>query len=330
MKAILLKEHGGIDGFSLEEIAEPKIRPGHLLIRVAASSVNPVDYKIRQGLLPVGPALPGVLHGDAAGTVAKVGEGVSGFQDGDEVYGCVGGFRGLPGVLSEYALADARLLARKPRNLSMMEAATLPLVGITAWNALIDRAQVRAGQKVLVHASCGGVGHIALQLAKAFGTEVHATASDDHKIGVGFELGADRMINYKQTEVDAYVQSETEGKGYDVVFDTVGGKCLDDSFQAARIGGSVVSIAARSTHDLTPVHIKSLSLHGVFMLLPMLRNDGREKHGEILGRLRELAEGDRVKPLLHEQVFDFQEVGYAHELLESGKAMGKVALRANW
>jgi len=330
MKAILLKEHGGVEGFSMEEIPEPEVRPGHLLVKVAASSVNPVDYKIRQGLLPVGPDLPGILHGDMAGTVTQVGEGVKGFVEGDEVYGCVGGFKGMPGVLSEYALADARLLSKKPSNLSMVEAATLPLVGITAWNALIDRAQVRVGQKVLVHASCGGVGHIALQLAKSFGAEVHATASDDRKIGLGFELGADRMINYKQTEVDAYVQSETEGKGYDAVFDTVGGKCLDDSFQAARIGGSVVSIAARSTHDLTPVHVKSLSLHGVFMLLPILRDEGRERHGEILGELRSLVEGCKLRPLVHEEVFDFQEVGRAHELLESGKAIGKVALRANW
>ena len=190
------------------------------------------------GLLPVGPELPGILQGDMAGTVAQVGEGVEGFAEGDEVYGCVGGFKGLPGVLSEYALADARLLSKKPSNLSMVEAATLPLVGITAWNALIDRAEIASGQKVLVHASCGGVGHIGLQLAKAFGAEVHATASDDRKIGLGFELGADRMINYKQTDVDSYVRSETDGKGYDAVFDTVGGKCLDDSFQATRIGGS--------------------------------------------------------------------------------------------
>jgi len=211
-----------------------------------------------------------------------------------------------------------------------VEAATLPLVGITAWNALIDRAQVRVGQKVLVHASCGGVGHIALQLAKSFGAEVHATASDDRKIGLGFELGADRMINYKQTEVDSYVRDETDGKGYDAVFDTVGGKCLDDSFQAARIGGSVVSIAARSTHDLTPVHVKSLSLHVVFMLLPILRDEGRERHGEILGELTNLVEGGKIRPLVHEEVFDFQEVGRAHEALECGKATGKVALRASW
>ena len=330
MKAILLKEHGGVEGFSVEEIPEPEVRPGHLLVKVAASSVNPVDYKIRQGLLPVGPVLPGILHGDMAGTITQVGEGVEGFEAGDEVYGCVGGFKGMPGVLSEYVLVDPRLVAKKPSNLSMVEAAALPLVGITAWNALIDRARVCEGQRILVHAATGGVGHVGLQLAKAFGAQVHATASDDRKIGIGLELGADRMINYKQTDVNAYVQSETGGEGYDIVFDTIGGKCLDDSFEAAKIGGSVVSIAARSIHDLTPVHIKSLSLHVVFMLLPILRDQGRERHGEILRELTNLVEIGKVRPLLHEEAFDFQEVGRAHEALESGNAIGKVALRANW
>ena len=330
MKAILLKEHGGVEGFSVEEIPEPEVRPGHLLVKVAASSVNPVDYKIRQGLLPVGPVLPGILHGDMAGTITQVGEGVEGFEAGDEVYGCVGGFKGMPGVLSEYVLVDPRLVAKKPSNLSMVEAAALPLVGITAWNALIDRASVCEGQRILVHAATGGVGHVGLQLAKAFGAQVHATASDDRKIGIGLELGTDRMINYKQTDVNSYVQSETGGEGYDIVFDTVGGKCLDNSFQAAKIGGSVVSIAARSTHDLTPVHIKSLSLHVVFMLLPILRDQGRERHGEILRELTKLVEIGKVRPLLHEEAFDFQEVGRAHEALESGNAIGKVALRANW
>ena len=330
MKAILLREHGASGGFSPGEVPDPEVCVGQVLVEVAASSVNPVDYKIRQGLLPVGPELPGILHGDLAGTVKQVGEGVDGFEEGDEVYGCVGGFKGLPGVLSEYALADARLLSRKPRNLSMVEAAVLPLVGITAWNALVDRAQAQKGDKVLVQAACGGVGHVALQLAKALGAEVHATASDDRKIEAGLGLGADRMINYRETEVEQYLERETAGKGYDVVFDTVGGNCLDDSFRAARTGGTVVSIAARSTHDLTPVHLKSLSLHVVFMLLPILRDEGREKHGEILGELRRLAEEGKLKPLMHEEVFDFQEVGRAHDLLESGKAMGKVALRANW
>ena len=330
MKAMVLKVHGGTEGFALKEIPAPEICSGHILLEVAASSVNPVDYKIRQGLLPLGPELPGVLHGDVSGTVLEVGNDVRDFTVGDEVYGCIGGFKGMPGVLSEYALADARLLSKKPANLSMEQAATLPLVGITAWNALVDRAKVAQGQRVLVHAACGGVGQVGIQLAKALGAEVHSTASNQAKMDRGYEMGADRMINYKETQVDGYVSGETDGLGYDVVFDTVGGKCLDDSFKAASTGGTVVSIAARSTHDLTPVHLNSLTLHVVFMLLPMIRNQGRESHGDILRQIKNWVELEKITPLVHKEVFDFQEVGRAHEVLESGGATGKVALRANW
>ena len=169
-----------------------------------------------------------------------------------------------------------------------------------------------------------------IQLAKALGAEVHSTASKLQKMDYGYGLGADRMINYKETDVDAYVSDQTGGIGYDVVFDTVGGKCLDDSFRAARTRGTVVSIAARSSHDLTPVHLKSLTLHVVFMLLPMIANQGRESHGDILREIRKWVEQEKITPLLHEEVFDFQEVGKAHEVLESGGALGKIALRANW
>ena len=140
MKAIILDEHGTVDGFKLSEIPNPIVLPGHVILKVCASSVNPVDCKIRNGMLAgIGPELPGVLHGDVAGVISEVGEGVEDFQVGDEVYGCIGGFKGMPGVLCEYALADARLLSKKPISLSMKEAAVLPLIGITAWNALIDR-----------------------------------------------------------------------------------------------------------------------------------------------------------------------------------------------
>ena len=243
------------------------MRPGCVLVEVGASSVNPVDYKIRQGFCR-GPELPGILHGEWLVRLLKLAKAWKVLRRGRSLWLC-GRFKGLPGVLSEYALADARLLSKKPSNLSMVEAATLPLVGITAWNALIDRAEVASGQKVLVHASCGGVGHIGLQLAKAFGAEVHATASDDRKIGLGFELGADRMINYKQTDVDAYVPSETDGKGYDAVFDTVGESAWMIPFR--RPGSEGRGFDCRPFHHDHPVHVKSLSLHVVFMLLPILR-----------------------------------------------------------
>jgi NADPH2:quinone reductase len=326
MKAIILHAHGGPELFRIEDRPKPEIKPGHVLIRVAASSVNPVDFKIRQGLIPIGPELPGILHGDMSGTVEEIGEGVEGFTEGDEVYGCIGGFKDLPGVLADYALADARLLARKPTNLSMIEAAALPLVTITAWNALMDRAKVSEGQRVLVHAAAGGVGHVALQIAKAAGAEVHVTASSEEKIALGRELGADIGINYKEATVEEYVADHTNGEGYDVVFDTVGTTRLNDSFQAAKIGGTVVSIAARSTHDLTHVHVRALTLHVVFMLLPLARNIGREHHGAILRQATQLVEAGKLRPHLHTEVFPFERVGDAHALLESGGTFGKIVL----
>ena len=326
MKAIILPKHGSTELFRTEEVPKPKIESGHVLIQVAASSVNPVDFKIRQGLIPIGPELPGILHGDMSGTVVEVGEGVEGFTEGDEVYGCIGGFKNLPGVLADFALADARLLARKPKNLSMIEAAALPLVTITAWNALVERAKVSQGQRVLVHAAAGGVGHVALQLAKAAGAEVHVTASSENKISLGKKLGAEVGINYRKETVEEYLAAHTDGEGYDIVFDTVGTTRLDDSFQAAKIGGTVVSIAARSTHDLSNVHIRGLTLHVVFMLLPLVRNIGRENHGIILRQAAQLIEAGKLRPHLHTEVFPFERVGDAHALLESGETLGKIVL----
>ena len=182
----------------------------------------------------------------------------------------------------------------------------------------------------MVHAGTGGVGHFALQLAKAMGAETHSTVSSCQKANLAKDLGADEVINYSELEVQQYVQKFTGGIGYDLVFDTVGGKCLDHSFKAAKEHGTVVSIAARSEHDLTPVHTKSLSLHVVFMLLPILRNTGRESHGETLTKIRDLVEQAKIKPLLHEQRFSFEEVGRAHECWEAGNAIGKIVLENKW
>ncbi len=172
--------------------------PGHVLIRVAATSVNPVDFKIRAGVVKdIAPDFPAVLHGDVAGVIEVVGEGVNAFKPGEEVYACAGGVKGLGGALAEFLLADATLVARKPKSLSMREAAALPLVSITAWEGLIDRAKVQAGQNVLVYGATGGVGHIAIQLASWAGAKVFATASSDEKMASARELGADVVINYR-------------------------------------------------------------------------------------------------------------------------------------
>ena len=331
MKAVILDEHGSADGFRLSEIPKPTVLSGHVVLKVCASSVNPVDCKIRNGILAgISPDLPGLLHGDVAGIVSETGEAVEGFEVGDEVYGCVGGFKGMPGVLAEYTLADPRLLAHKPKVLSMMEAAVLPLIGITAWNGLINRGALAKGERVLVHAGTGGVGHFALQLAKAMGAEVHTTISNANKSALALHLGADQVINYSETSPKEYVQKLTDGLGYDLVFDTVGGGCLDHSFEAAKDYGKVVSIAARAIHDLTPVHVKSLSLHVVFMLLPILKKQLRDKHGEILSNISRLVEDGKIKPLLHEEKFSFEEVGKAHECWEAGRSIGKISLENTW
>lgn len=331
MKAQIIQSFGDPSVFQLEEVSKPELKPGHVLIQVKASSVNPIDTKVRAGAVPaVAPEFPAVLHGDVAGLVSAVGEGVTEFKVGDEVFGCAGGFKGTGGALAEFMLADADLLAHKPKNLTMEEAAALPLVAITAWEALFNRAHLVPGQDILIHAATGGVGHIAIQLAKWKGATVYTTASSQEKLEIGTRLGADVTINYREESVHDYVQKHTDGKGFDVVFDTVGGENLDRSFEAAAVHGTVAAIAARSTHDLSPVHSKGLSLHVTFMLLKILNKDMHKQYGEILKKVAKVVEEGKLRPLVDPNMFTFDEVSKAHEYMESGKAIGKIVLKNNW
>ncbi|MED3790691.1 zinc-dependent alcohol dehydrogenase family protein [Peribacillus frigoritolerans] len=331
MKAQIIQSFGDPSVFQLEEVSKPELKPGHVLIQVKASSVNPIDTKVRAGAVPaVSPEFPAVLHGDVAGLVSAVGEGVTEFKVGDEVFGCAGGFKGTGGALAEFMLADADLLAHKPKNLTMEEAAALPLVAITAWEALFNRAYLVPGQDILIHAATGGVGHIAIQLAKWQGATVYTTASSQEKLEIGTRLGADVTINYREESVHDYVQKYTDGKGFDVVFDTVGGENLDRSFEAAAVHGTVAAIAARSTHDLSPVHSKGLSLHVTFMLLKILNKDMHKQYGEILKKVAKVVEEGKLRPLVDPNMFTFDEVSKAHEYLESGKAIGKIVLKNDW
>ncbi len=331
MKAQIIRSFGDPSEFQFEEIPMPQVLPGHLLIQVKATSVNPIDTKVRSGAVPaVSPAFPAVLHGDVAGIVAEVGEGVTGFKPGDEVYGCAGGFKGTGGALAEFMLADAQLIAHKPKNLSMEEAAALPLVAITAWEALFNRGEIAAGQDILIHAATGGVGHVAIQLAKWAGATVYTTASSQEKLDIAKSLGADVGINYNQETVQDYVQRYTNGKGFPIVFDTVGGKNIDLSFEAAAMYGAVLAIAARSTHDLSPVHAKALSLHVVFMLLKIINKEYRKQYGEILQQITQVVEQGRLRPLIDANRFTFDEADKAHQHLESGRAIGKIVLSNAW
>ena len=327
MKVQAIAQFGDPSVFQTIDLPQPQVIPGHVLIRVAATSVNPVDFKLRQGAMPsIAPAFPAVLHGDVAGVIEAVGEGVTAFKPGDEVYGCAGGFKGMGGALAEFMLADADLVALKPQSLTMKEAAALPLVAITAWESLINRAKVQPGQTVLVHAATGGVGHIGVQIAKWAGAKVFTTASNQQKLAIARNLGADVAINYQQQTPEDYVAEHTAGKGFDVVFDTVGKNNLDRSFLAAALNGTVVSISTRSSHDLSPLHAKGLTLHVVYMLIPLLHGKGRAQYGKILFNIAKLVDRGVIRPLLDPKSFRFSEVAAAHRHAQSGQAIGKVTL----
>jgi NADPH2:quinone reductase len=328
MKVMTISAYGGPDVFTQTEMADPSVGDGQVIIDVHATSVNPIDLKIRAGLVPPAtPDFPACLHADVAGVVSAVGDGVDHLKVGDEVWGCAGGFKGLPsGGLAERMLTDAALVTQKPKNISFAEAAALPLVSLTAWFALADRAEVSAGDSVLVHAGAGGVGHVAVQIAKHLGGVVHTTVSSDAKGQIANTLGADAVIDYTQQSVEDYVSAHTEGRGYDVVFDTVGGANLDASFQAARFGGTVVNIAARSTHDLSPMHARSLTLHVVFLVGQVANPVNRHSIRPRLEKLRALVERDELTPVLDANQFAIHDVANAHAYLESGQAVGKVVL----
>ena len=326
MKAMLIKAYGEDAVFEVAEVEKPEVKAGHVLVKIAASSVNTVDTMIRKvgKELPLSPDTPAILGMDFAGTVEAVGEGVSDYSVGDEVYGCAGGLSDLPGTLAEYIAADCNLIAHKPKNLSMREAAALPLVAITAYEGLI-RVNIQQGQKVLVHGGSGGVGHVALQLAKHFGADVYSTGGGDKQLALIEQLGA-TAINYKTETVAQYVAKHTGGAGFDVVFDSVGGANMANSFEAAALNGQIASTVAMCELDLSVAHFKGLSLHVVFMLIPMLHNFKREEHAAILKTLAQIVESGGLKPVLDDRHFILEQAGQAHARLESRQTMGKVVI----
>lgn len=325
MRAAVLEEFGA--PLVLREVPVPAPGPGEVLVRVHASGVNPLDLKIRGGAAAHARVEPPAILGiDMAGTVERVGEGVTGFRPGDEVYGMTGGIAQNPGSLAEYQLADARLLAAKPKTASMAEAAALPLAVITAWEGLVDRAQVAAGDTVLVHGGAGAVGHAAVQLAVSRGAKVFATGSAGDSLEAIAAAGA-VPIDYRTTSVDAYVTEYTDGKGFDVVFDTVGGATLDASFGAVRrYTGRVVSILGWGSHSLAPLSFRGASYSGVFTLLPLITGEGREHHGEILADVAALFDSGALRTVLHPATFTLAEVADAHEAATRRTAPGKIVV----
>ncbi len=328
MRAQVLYAFG--EGLRPARLPVPSPGSREVLVRVAAAGINPLDTKIAVGRAAHARVQPPAILGlDAAGTVVEVGPGVDadvgGFAVGDEVFGMIGGVGTAHGSLAEYALVDASLLAHKPSQWTMEEAAAVPLGFITAWEGLVDRAGVSDGATVLVHGGAGGVGHLAIQLALARGATVWATGS--HRQAEIIERLGAIPLDHQRSPVEEYVGDHTGGHGFDVVFDTVGGENLDRSFLAVkRYTGHVVSSLGWGTHSLAPLSFRGATYSGVFTLLPLLTGEGRAAHGRILSAAAALASQGKLRPVVHHERFDLEQAQSALDRVARGIPAGKLVV----
>lgn len=330
MKAILMTAAGNADVLQLREIETPGLpSPHHLLVKLAAAGVNPIDTKLRTKPVYYPDNLPAILGCDGAGIVEGIGGAVSRFKVGDAVYFCNGGIGGEPGCYAEYTTLHEDHCALKPANLNLQDSAALPLVLLTAWEALVERANLQAGQSILIHAAAGGVGHIAVQLAQHLGARIAVTVGDVKKAGLAQGLGAEKIINYKEQDFVQETLSWTGGKGVDVVFDTVGGDTFLRSLQAARIGGRVVSLLSTplSLADAQLVRLRNLSLCFELMLTPqvMKLHDERVRQRKILEQGAQLVEAGQLGVLVSHKL-PLENAAEAHRLIERGGTTGKIIL----
>jgi NADPH2:quinone reductase len=330
MKAIVFETPGSPSVLKLQDIPAPTIQTEtEVLVRLRAAGINPIDTKLRSRGTFYPEKTPHVLGCDGAGVVEAVGAGVQSFQVGDEVFFCNGGLGGSRGTYAEFAVVDQRFLAIKPADLSFAEAAAAPLVLITAWESLYDRGRLQAGQTVLIQAGAGGVGHVAVQLAKLQGAEVCTTVSSEEKANFVKQLGADSVILYKNTDVVDEVLTWTQGQGVDLAFDTVGGETFYQTIPAVKIYGDLVTILEPdpALGNLKTARMRNLRISLELMLTPMLQSlvEEQEQQANILQQCARLCDRNLLK--IHvSQTFPLEQAQAAHELLETGSVTGKLVL----
>lgn len=326
MRAVVMSSAG--EPLRVQELPQPQTQtPTDLLVRVRAAGINPVDTKIHQRGPYLDKGSPMVLGLDGAGVVEAVGAGVRHFSPGDEVYFCHGGLGGLTGSYSEYVVIDEQLAAPKPACLNFAEAAAAPLILITCWEALYDRARLEPGQKVLVHGGTGGVGHMALQMAKLKGAQVCTTISSEAKAHRAGMLGADHCIYYNRMNFVDGVNHWTQGQGVDVAFDTVGEPTLSQSFQAVRHYGDLVTLhAATGETDWGTARQRNLRISFELTLTPRLGQHwpGLLYQTRILKQCAKWLDAKTIKVLL-DKTFPLESVAAAYDYLKSSP-IGKVVL----
>ena len=312
MKAIAIEEFGGKEKLQLTYMEKPNPREGEVLVRIKATSVNPVDYKLREGFLKgrLPHQFPLILGWDMSGVIEGRGHSARRFDQGEEVYAYARRPLVQNGTYAEYISLPESYLARKPQGLNFEEAASVPLTGLTAYQALFVAGKLQPNQTVLLIGASGGVGTMAVQLAKIYGAHVIAVASGDNKDYVLNELNADQFIDYKQQTL-----LETLDEKVDLVFDMVGGAQLQETNELVKSGGEIVSIAGKY-EDIALLKKENKTFSSVFV----------EPHSRQLDELAELIKAGKLKPHV-QQVFDLDEIKEAHELIESGHTRGKIAVR---
>jgi NADPH2:quinone reductase len=329
MKAVLMTAAGKPEVLQLQEVPDPTIQKDtEILVRLHAAGINPIDTKLRSRGTFYPDQMPAILGCDGAGVVEAVGAGVQRFAVGDEIYFCQGGLGTNNGNYAELIVVDERFVARKPASLSFAEAAAAPLVLITAWESLYDRGRLEAGRKVLIHAGAGGVGHVAIQLAKLQGAEVCTTVSSEEKADFVRQLGADRVILYKQTDFVQATLDWSQGEGVDLAFDTVGGEIFSQTFPAVKLYGDIVTILEPDTKtNWKTARMRNLRISLELMLTPMLQNvvEEQQAQAKILQQAARLIDQGKLKINLN-KTFPLKEAAAAHQLLESGSMTGKIVL----
>jgi NADPH2:quinone reductase len=316
MKAMTLKAFGGPESFELRDVPKPAPGAGQVLVQVHATSINPLDYQVRRGDYPDLVTLPSITGHDVSGVVEAVGPGVTAFAVGDEVWYTPQIFDG-PGSYAEYHVASESIIGKKPSSLSHLEAASLTLVGGTAWEALVTRAALKVGESILIHGGAGGVGHVAIQLAKAIGAKVFTTVRETNA-EFARSMGADVVIDYEKEDYVDVILRETKCQGVDVVFDTIGGNTLSRSPDAlAQLGRVVTIVDIAQPQNLVQAWGKNASIHFVFT---------RQNRGK-LDELSALVERGQLRPHVG-AVYSLADIPLAHSRLETPNngVQGKIAI----
>lgn len=328
MKAILMSEAGGPEVLALQEVEEPGIvSPSTIKVRLHAAGINPIDTKLRARGHFGGSGKAVILGCDGAGEVIETGTGVSRFKPGDRVWFCHGGLGHEPGNYAEYQLLDETIARAMPATLDHVQAAAAPLVLITAWEALFDQGRLEAGQSVLIHAGAGGVGHVAIQLAKAKGARVITTVSNQTKADFVRGLGADEVILYPEQDFVQAALDLTQGQGADLVLDTVGPEVFARSQACTAHYGSLVTLLDPGPASLKEARNRNLKLAFTLMLTPMLANlpKARAHQGFILDECAQLVDQGKLRIEVGLEL-PLAEAARAHRLIEEGHTQGKIVL----